>query len=178
MGSDKQALVVIDVQDSIFKLPVPTHESERFLSRIEELLSRARKAAVPVVFIQHCGPKGGPFEKGSTGWGIHSRLARKDTESVIEKSEPDAFQCSDLDRTLKSFGVTEIVICGFATPLCVDTTVRSAYARGYKVVLASDAHTTTDNDILSAKLTIEFANWVLSRFAKIERAEDVRFLPA
>ena len=37
-----------------------------------------------------------------------------------------------------------MVLCGYATEFCVDTTARSAAAHGYHVVLAADAHTTHD----------------------------------
>jgi nicotinamidase-related amidase len=45
---------------------------------------------------------------------------------------------------LKEWGTREVVICGYASEFCVDTTTRRAAALGYRVVLAADAHTTHD----------------------------------
>ncbi|WP_335340099.1 isochorismatase family protein [Collimonas pratensis] len=45
---------------------------------------------------------------------------------------------------LTAWQVDHLVICGYASEFCVDTTVRSAAAQGYPVTLVSDAHTTHD----------------------------------
>lgn len=171
----KRALVVIDVQEGIFSLPQPVHAAEEFLENVENLLDKARKSDTPIVFVQHNGAAGHPLEKGNAGWKLHPRLARKDHEFLIQKSQPDSFQGSRLDDVLRDIGAQEIVVCGFASPYCVDTTVRSAYAKGYKVRLASDAHSTTANPVLDGAKTVAYHNWALTRFADVLPAAEIQF---
>lgn len=173
MASTERCLLVVDLQLASVQLPLPTYDAEGLLSRTELLLEGFRKAGRPILFIQHCGPVGHPFEKGTSLWPLHPRLGRRPEEPVIEKSNPDAFHGTELEAILRNLGVRELVICGFASQACVDTTVRSAFARGYQVTLVSDAHSTTDNEVLTAKQTIDFENFVLKRFSRLQKAEEV-----
>jgi len=51
---------------------------------------------------------------------------------------------------LQARGITKLVICGFQSEFCVDTTTRRALALGYPVTLVADGHSTTDNGVLKA----------------------------
>jgi nicotinamidase-related amidase len=62
----------------------------------------------------------------------------------LRKTTPDAFLRTPLEQILNEFGVKHVVVCGYASEFCVDTTVRRAAALGYGVTLAADAHTTCD----------------------------------
>jgi nicotinamidase-related amidase len=72
-----------------------------------------------------------------------------------------------------------LVICGMQTEFCVDTAVRGAYERGYKVVLLGDAHTTFDTQLLPAADIIAHHNATLSGgFAAVKPAASIEFTPA
>jgi nicotinamidase-related amidase len=62
---------------------------------------------------------------------------------VVHKTSPDSFLDTDLDKVLKARGATEVVVTGFATEICVDTTARQALSHGYDLVLVADGHTTS-----------------------------------
>ena len=68
----------------------------------------------------------------------------------IRKTTPDSFLRTELQARLESLGVDSVVICGLQSEYCVDSTARGALARGYPVTLASDAHATMDNGVLTA----------------------------
>ena len=70
-------------------------------------------------------------------------VAPADGDVVITKDSPDAFDGTGLSEILAAAGITRVVIAGFATEACVDSTARSALSRGLDVVLVSDCHTTT-----------------------------------
>jgi nicotinamidase-related amidase len=163
----ERALVIIDVQNSIFGLPLPLYDSDRFLRNQIEVLRKVRALGMHVVFIQNTGPVGGMFERGTVGWQIHPALEVGRGELVVEKRHPDAFQETELDACMKDREVSELFVCGFATQACVDSTVRSAYSRGYSTTLLADVHTTTRNEVLEAKLIVDHHNYVLQRFAKV-----------
>lgn len=61
---------------------------------------------------------------------------------VLEKAQYDAFYQTELESMLKEKGVSQLVITGLLTHLCVDTTVRSAFVRGFETFLPVDAMVT------------------------------------
>ena len=55
-----------------------------------------------------------------------------------------------------------MLVCGWATDFCVDSTIRSAVSHDYNVVVVSDAHTLNDRPHLDAVSVIRHHNWVWS----------------
>ncbi len=107
---------------------------------ISGLRERAEVAGVPIVTIQH---RGNGMEADTEGWQIVPELAPAAHEEVVHKTSADSFLDTDLDKTLKALGVTEVVVTGFATEICVDTTARQALSHRYDVVLVAHGHTTS-----------------------------------
>jgi nicotinamidase-related amidase len=137
------ALLVIDVQRALFDpLPRP-FEADAVVSRINALTARARAAGVPVVFVRHESTSGA-LAHGTEGWTLASQLTVEPTDHRVRKTTPDAFLRTDLSERLAAWGVDHVVLCGYATEFCVDTTARRAAALGLTVTLAADAHTTHD----------------------------------
>jgi nicotinamidase-related amidase len=94
---------------------------------------------------------GKAFIKGSWGAAIVDELAPADGDIVIEgKRGLDTFASTNLDFILRSKGITTIVLGGFLTNCCVESTMRSGYENGYKVI--------TLNDCLAATSTEEHDN--------------------
>ncbi|WP_256562809.1 cysteine hydrolase family protein [Pseudomonas sp. PA1(2017)] len=139
-----KALIVIDVQEGLFgPEPKPAFSSD-VIARINKLTQRARLHDVPVILVQHEATTGEYFTYGSAAWQLASGLVTDERDSFVRKTTPDSFLRTDLDALLKQAGVSQIVVCGYATEFCVDTTVRSAAGLGYDVIMVSDAHTTHD----------------------------------
>jgi len=144
-----QALLVIDVQRGLFDDAPRPHEADAVVDRINALTARARAAGVPVVFIQHERPAT-PLAHGSAGWNLERRLFIAGSDARVRKTTPDSFLRTGLEELLKRWGTSEVVVCGYASEFCVDTTTRRAAALGYRVVLAADAHTTHDKSHATA----------------------------
>ena len=161
--SKSTALVVIDVQVGILESARAYHRSE-VLGRISSLLERARASGTPIIYVQHDGPQGHAVEVGSSGWQIHPEIAPAPGEPVVRKSASDSFFQTNLQRELEERGIRHLVITGAMTEYCVDTTCRRATSLGYDVTLVSDAHTTHDNDLLSAAVIISHHNALLDGF--------------
>ncbi|ATE54021.1 MULTISPECIES: cysteine hydrolase family protein [Actinosynnema] len=82
---------------------------------------------------------GKAFVRGSWGAAIVDDLAPRAGDIVVEgKRGLDAFASTNLDFMLRSKGVTDVVLGGFLTNCCVESTMRTAYESGYRV------HTVTD----------------------------------
>ncbi len=142
------ALLVIDVQRGLFETEPPPADAGHVVTRINGLAARARAKGVPVIYIQH--ERAGGMEAESSAWQLDPRLEVEASDRRIRKSTPDSFLRTGLDEVLAFLGVEELVLCGYATEFCVDTTARSAAAHGYAVTLAADAHTTHDKPHASA----------------------------
>ncbi|AMO99934.1 isochorismatase family protein [Collimonas arenae] len=139
----KPALLVIDVQQGLFDETPRPFEADTVIERINTLTSRARQAGVPVVFIQH-ETADDELAHGSQNWQLQCGLQVAPNDTKLRKTTPDSFLHTNLEELLDSWNVEQVVICGYATEFCVDTTTRRAAALGYPVTLAADAHTTHD----------------------------------
>jgi nicotinamidase-related amidase len=139
----KSALLVIDVQCGLFDACPRPYEADAVVERINDLSERARAAGIPVVFIQH-ESSSGLLEHGSESWLLEQHLVVAKRDTVVRKTTPDSFLRTTLGKLLSDWKIEQLVICGYASEFCVDTTTRRAAALGYPVVLVSDAHTTHD----------------------------------
>jgi nicotinamidase-related amidase len=172
-----EALLVIDVQRGMFADPAnQPHDGEGLLHRIASLISEARKNGAAVVFVQHDGGEGDVLAADAPGFALHPDLQPLEAEPVIVKRFCSAFQETGLAALLAARKITEIVVCGMQTEYCIDTTCRSAFERGLKVTLVSDAHTTFDSQSLTAAAIIRHHNTILGGgFVTVKEAGRVEF---
>jgi nicotinamidase-related amidase len=165
------ALLVIDAQCGLLEVAARPAET---ISRIRDLVDRARTRAVPVIYLQHDGDPGGRLEIGSPGWRIHPDLAPERGDLVIRKRASDSFHETVLLDALSERHVTTVVVTGLRTEACIDTTSRRAVTLGFDVLLAADAHTTSDRDVLTAEQIIAHTNDTLDDFGTDAHAITVR----
>ena len=164
--SANTALLVIDVQIGLVDGggAEPAYAGEQMLTNINRLLTAARAAGTPVIYIKHDGGAGGRLEAGSPGWAIHPAIAPAAGELVIRKRASDSFLDTPLQRELAAQNITRLVITGMRTEMCIDTTSRRAISEGYDVTLVGDAHATVDSEVLSAAQIIAHHNYTLDGF--------------
>jgi nicotinamidase-related amidase len=139
----KQALLVIDVQRGLFDKSPRPFDADNVVERINSLIVSARRSHTPVIFIQH-ESAANPLVWNSESWKLERSLEVSAQDQFVRKTTPDSFLKTNLQEILDANNVKQLVICGYATEFCVDTTVRRAAGLGYSVILASDAHTTHD----------------------------------
>ena len=143
------ALLVIDVQRGLLTGDGAMVDADAVIDRINLVMRRARSAAVPVILIQH-ESVGGALAWGSAGWQLSERLDARPGDLYLRKTATDSFHNTALHQTLGELGVGRLVVCGFQSEFCVDTTTRRALALGYPVTLVADGHSTAGNGLLSA----------------------------
>ncbi|MHB1439543.1 MAG: cysteine hydrolase family protein [Cuniculiplasma sp.] len=166
------AVLAIDLQNAIMEGPI--HNREVFTDNVKGILETARKINYPVFMVQHAEKKGSDLEPGTEGWKIYSQFLSKDSEPVIHKEYPDSFYKTDLDMILKSEGIKSLVLCGLMTEYCVDTTVRSAFAHGYKILLAGDGHSTFNRENIGAEQMISLVNSITSEwFGEVKDSKNI-----
>jgi nicotinamidase-related amidase len=152
-------VVVVDMQAGLLD-GEPKHHLPAVVDRINALTAAVRGRSGVVIWIRHCGRPGDGFERGSPGWAFLPELDRRGDDLVVEKTLNDAFAGSTLQETLKRLAPDRVLICGWATDFCVDTTIRSAVSHDYHVVVVGDAHTLNDRPHLDAASVIRHHNWV------------------
>jgi nicotinamidase-related amidase len=169
--------VIIDVQQGMFSIPgFDLHESEGTVERIAGLLEQARAGGTPVFFVQHDGGPGDPLQRGGPGFPFHAKLTPRATEDVTIKRKGSAFNGTDFDARLRAAGIDTLVVCGMQSEYCVDSAVRGAVERGYRVVLVGDGHTTADTPVLRAETIVAHENETLGgSYAEIVPAARISF---
>ena len=154
------AVIVIDMQRGLCAGPYAAWDIDRVTENVNQIVTHARTAGLPVILIQHEEP-GGPLEYGTEGWEIHDGVATDPSDLHLPKRSCDSFHSTQLHAFLEKQGVRHLVVCGVQTDFCVDTTVRRALSLGYDVTLAGDAHSTLDNGVLTAPQIVAHHNAVL-----------------
>lgn len=94
----------------------------------KKLLADFRSKSLPVIHIQHFStrPDATFFIPGTHGVEIHENVRPIHGEKVIAKSYPNSFRETDLLDYLQSNHISDLVICGMMTHMCVDATTRAA----------------------------------------------------
>jgi nicotinamidase-related amidase len=97
------------------------------------------------------------FRKGSWGAEIVDELKPQSTDIVIEgKRGLDAFASTNLDFVLRSKGIKTVVLGGFLTNCCVESTMRSAYEKGFDVITLTDCTATLSQEAQNMAFTHNF----------------------
>ena len=100
---------------------------------------------------------GAAFIKGGWGGAIADEMAPQEGDIVIEgKRGLDTFASTNLDFILRSKGIETLVLGGFLTNCCVESTMRSGYENGYKVITLSDCVAATSVEEHENALTYDY----------------------
>ena len=141
---DSTAFVTIDIQLDYFPGGrFPLWRPSKALQAARRVLDLARAQGKSVFHIRHESPSpASTFLLPNTeGVKLHPGLGIPEdgSEVVILKHQPDSFYETDLEARLREKGVERVVWMGMMTWMCVDTTVRSAFAHGFRNILVEDA---------------------------------------
>jgi nicotinamidase-related amidase len=138
----QSALVLIDCQNTYREGIMQLEGVEPALKECATLLQRARDAGATVIHIQHDAGPGTPYDIGAPIGAIADIVAPLASEPVIVKAYPSSFEQTNLDTELKKRGVTDLVLAGFMTHVCVNSTARAAFNHGYRATVVGNATAT------------------------------------
>jgi len=142
----KRALLVIDVQNEYLTGRLPVTYPEKSFENILKAMDVANKNNIPVLLIQHTnsGKDAVTFKKRSDEWKLHEDVLKKDYDRIIEKNLPGSFTGTELKSWLKENRTDTVVVAGYMTHMCCDTTARQAMHLGFQVEFLGDATGTLD----------------------------------
>ncbi len=171
----KTALIVIDLQHGIVRLPVAPLDADAVLARSTQLVDAFRAKDLPVVKVNVAGGAPGrnqlPRHEGElpADWAVLvPEMAVQANDIAVTKKTWGAFHNTDLHAQLQQRGVTQVVVCGIATSIGVESTARQAYELGYNVTLATDAMT-----CLSAEAHHNSINIIFPRLGETGTTEEL-----
>ncbi|MFC7818148.1 MULTISPECIES: cysteine hydrolase family protein [unclassified Streptomyces] len=144
---ENAALVVVDVQKGFEEADFwGTRNNPAADDNIAALIDAWQSAGRPVVFVRHDSAEpGSPLRAGYRGNGFKEYVEQRrgkggGAELLVTKSVNSAFLGSpDLGAWLRGAGISQIVLAGIQTNMCVETTARMGGNLGYEVVVALDA---------------------------------------
>jgi nicotinamidase-related amidase len=175
-----QALLIIDVQNDYFSGgKCELHNPLAALENIEKLLNHFRELKKPIIHVQHINIKTGAtfFIPNTEGVLIHKNLSPQNNETLIIKHAPNSFYETDLLKTLNEKLISELVICGMMTHMCIDTTTRSCKDFCFNVTLIDDACATKnlsyDGKIIPAEIVHQtFMASLNGMFASVKKTNQ------
>jgi nicotinamidase-related amidase len=174
------ALIIVDMQNDFVRsgAPLEVASALRTVPALSNLIQAFHKHHLPVVytkFISHphyyllweWSPQCQPPTKCC--WKGHQRYykdigASRDCTEIIDELQPTAtdiivekfgygaFHDTALDKTLRSLGVSTLIVTGTVTQICVEETVREAFHHGYRTIIAEDGVSSFAPDLHAATL--------------------------
>ena len=149
-------LLVIDMQKGI--VDEELYAFDTFMDRTVRLIDAARKNNVEVIFVQHDAGKGSGLSVGDEAFGIIDRIRPMQDEKVFVKTINSCFGNKDFKQYMKSREDKRLMIVGLQTNYCIDATVKSAFERGYEVIIPEGTNSTFDNNYMTGETAVRYYN--------------------
>lgn len=149
-------LLVIDVQKALVDEDLYAYET--FVDSVVRLVDAARKNGVEVVFVQHDAGAGSGLSIGDEGFEIIDEIKPEAGEKVFVKTVNSCFGNKDFKAYMEQQTDRRLMIVGLQTNYCIDATVKSAFERGFDVIIPEGSNSTFDNDYMSGETTVRYYN--------------------
>ena len=141
----KTAVVLIDYQNEYRSGPLALPDEPSASKAARQLRAWADQAGIAVIHVLHRAPATAAiFAPDSSGAVPIAGMAPAKGETIIHKNLPSAFTGTGLAEALQLGGIETLLIAGYMTHNCVDSTAREAFHRGYRIGVVADASATRD----------------------------------
>ncbi len=149
-------LLVIDLQKGIVDEDLYAYDT--FLDRTIRLIDAARNQGVEVVFVQHDAGPGSGLTAGDGDFEIIDQARPRPGEKVYVKTINSCFGNRDFLEYMERQEDKRLMIVGLQTNYCVDATVKSAFERGFEVIIPEGTNSTFDNNYMTGETTVRYYN--------------------
>ena len=147
-------LIVIDMQKAL--MDDELYNRDGLLKNVAALIDAARANGVEVIYVQHDAGPGTGFSVGDEAFEIADEVGPREGEKVFVKKINSAFGNKDFTAYLEAAKDETLMIVGLQTNFCIDATVKSAFERGYDVIVPEGAHSTFDNPYMTGETTCAY----------------------
>lgn len=150
-------LLVVDFQKALTE-DEELYNAKTLIERVVKLVDTARKNKVEVIFIQHDAGSGSGFSVGDTDFEIDGHVIPQRGEKVFVKTINSCFGNQEFKDYMYSLTDKRVMVVGLQTNWCIDATVKSAFERGFEVIVPEGTNSTFDNDYMNAETTYRYYN--------------------
>ena len=168
-------LLVVDMQKGL--VDDDLYAFDTFMDRIVQLIDAARKHHVEVLYVQHDAGPGSGMSVGDRNFEIAEQVRPEAGEKVFVKKINSCFGNKDFREYMELQEDKRLMIVGLQTNYCIDCTIKSAFERGFEVIIPDGTNSTFDNDYMTGETTYRYYNedvWEgLVDAVKIEEAIDL-----
>jgi len=195
------ALLVIDIQNGFMSkggsydlLGMKISNYQKIIPKLKELISICRTYDVPIFYTQAVRESSGidlltkthrilpksreerikkrPIcVRGTWDAKIVDEVKPTSKDHVVIKRRDSAFQDTETEVWLNSLKVNTLIFCGIDTSICVETSLRDGFNKGYDVILIADA--TASANIRHYKTTIEHVKEYYGLVMKVKEIKEV-----
>ena len=135
------------------------HASDPFvMEKTVRLVDAARKNGVEVIFVQHDAGENTGLSVGDEAFEIIDELSPEPGEQVFVKKINSCFGNKDFREYMEKQEDRRLMIIGLQTNYCIDCTVKSAFERGFEVMIPEGTNTTFDNDDMTGETCVRYYN--------------------
>lgn len=149
-------LLVVDMQKGIVDDELYAFDS--FMEKTVRLVDAARKNGVEVIFVQHDAGENTGLSVGDEAFEIIDELSPEPGEKVFVKKINSCFGNKDFREYMEKQEDRRLMIIGLQTNYCIDCTVKSAFERGFEVMIPEGTNTTSDNDYMTGETCVRYYN--------------------
>ena len=149
-------LLVVDMQKGLVDEELYGYDS--FVEKTAKLIDAARKNRVEVIYIQHDAGPGSGLSVGDKGFEIADQVSPEKGEKIFIKTINSCFGNKEFKEYMEQQEDKRLMIIGLQTNYCIDATVKSAFERGYEVIIPEGTNSTFDNDYMTGETTVRYYN--------------------
>ena len=165
-------VLVIDIQKGITDNRL--YDFEGFISNTKRVIETARFNGVEVIYVRHDDGPGTGFSIGDEDFEIAEQVSPINTEKIFDKTINSCFGNKKLSEYLQKQDDKRLMIVGLQTNYCIDASVKSAFEKGFEVIIPAGTNSTFDNDYMDAETTYHYYNDMMwpKRFAKCVSVDE------
>lgn len=165
-------LLVIDTQKAITNSEL--YNFEVFESHIVELIKKARRNNIEIIFVRHDDGFGSNLTKGKDGFEIYDKFKPAKNELIFDKNVNSSFNNTGLLEYLRKKNENTIMIVGLQTDYCIDATIKAGFGYGFKMIVPAYTNSTFDNQYMTAEQSYRYYNEFMwnGRYAECVSFED------
>lgn len=149
-------LLIVDAQRAIVNKSL--YRYDLFTAHVQELIARARRHSVEVIYVRHDDGPGHELTPGNPGYEIHEAFQPQADERIFDKQVNSAFRGTGLLEYLQSKQERDIIIAGLQTDYCIDATIKAGFEHGFRMVVPAHANSTFANPYMTAEQAYKYHN--------------------